>query len=203
MSRVRIHFAKTGYACFISHIDLPMVFGRAARRAGLLMEQTQGFSPHPRLALCPPLPVGVMGAGEPADFWFLAWERDSLDRWRDSMPSGIEITDAREVDGLSLNKLCSAAEYSFEPLHGADPVRVAEVLGSALRDKEAFLAASVRGGEAIISASDLERCGPSFMVRQLVETSVVSGWSDLSIVRTAVGRWSTNNSRVVPVMEDM
>jgi hypothetical protein len=199
---VRIHFSKSGYACFISHLDLPMLFGRAARRAGLRAEMTLGFSPHPKLALCPPLPVGVIALNEPADFWFVEWDGDSLANWRESLPRGIDILDAREVDGSSLNKLCAAASYSIEPLSGAEPSAIAEVLKIALAQMGAFLRAEARGCDALIAANDLERCGPSFMVRRLCESNVVVGWGDLSIVRTAVGGWNEEEARVIPLTED-
>jgi hypothetical protein len=205
MPRVRIHFSKTGYACFIPHVDLPMLFWRSARRAGLVPEMTQGFSPHPRLALCPPLPVGVVGDREPADFWFAGWDETSLMRWGKSLPTGIEITDAHEItsrDALSLNKLCTAASYSFEPTRGADPAMIAEVLESALRGTGTFLGASVSSGVAMVTASDLERCGASFMVKRLAESGVISGWSELAITRTAVGRWSEDAGKVIPLTEE-
>jgi radical SAM-linked protein len=199
MPRVRIHFSKTGYACFISHIDLPMLFSRAARRAGLTAEQTQGFSPRPKLALCPPLPVGVVGVSEPADFWFARWDDDSLGRWRTFLPPGIDIASAIEVDGPSLNKLCGAASYSIEPLARVETGRISEVLERSLSETGELLEARVSGKEIVVAVSDLERCGPSLMVKLLVESAVVSGWSDLSIARTAVGRWNSEESRVVPL----
>jgi hypothetical protein len=204
MARVRIHFSKTGYACFISHVDLPMLFARAARRAGLVPELSLGFSPRARLALCPPLPVGVVGANEPADFWFADWGRDSLAKWRGFLPRGIDITDAREVtgmDALSLNKLCSAASYLFEPLGDAGPAAIADRIESGLRGEGAFLAASVTNGSVSVASGDLERCGPSFMVKRLVLSGLISGWNDLAITRTAVGRWSEETGRVISLTE--
>jgi hypothetical protein len=200
--RLRIHFSKSGFACFISHLDLPMLFGRAARRAGLKAEMTQGFSPHPRLALCPPLPVGVVAVSEPADFWFEAWNSGFVQRWNEMLPTGIWILDAYEVDGPSLNKLCTAASWSIEPLSGAEPGAIAEVLAPALDEMGALLRAEALGSEAVVAAGDLERCGPSFMVKRLRDAGVVSGWSDLSIARTAVGRWSDEEGRVIPLTED-
>jgi hypothetical protein len=204
VTRIRIHFAKKGYACFISHLDLPMLFSRAARRAGLVPELTQGFSPHPRLALCPPLPVGTAGANEPADFWFAEWGEGFLARWRASLPAGIDITDAREVADAgapSLNKLCSAASYLFEPLSGADPAAIADILESALRENGAFLAASVTPGAVLIASCDLERSGLSFMVKRLKESAAVSGWDGLAITRMAVGRWDDEAGRVISLTE--
>lgn len=203
MTRVRIHFAKRGYACFISHLDLPMLFSRAARRAGLVPELTQGFSPHQRLALCHPLPVGTVGANEPADFWFAEWGEGSLEKWRKSLPVGIDITDARlPADGdASLNKLCTAALYAFEPLAGADTGAIADILASALRENGAFLASSVTPGAAEIASCDLERSGLSFMVKSLVKSGAVSGWGDVAITRMAIGSWNEEAGRVISLTE--
>lgn len=202
MPRVRIHFSKKNFACFISHIDLPMLFGRAARRAGLRAELTQGFSPHPRLALCPPLPVGVMGLREPADFWFLEWDGDSLGRWNANMPRGIEILSAREVDGVSLNKLCAAASYEIELLNGASADDAAAVLEDTLKEANALLAISADGEIVRLAASDLERCGPSRMVKNLVESGLITAWDDLAITRTEVGGWDAARRVVIPLTEE-
>lgn len=200
--RIRIHFSKKGLACFISHTDLPMLFGRAARRAGLSPEQTQGFSPHPRLALCPPLPVGVIGLKEPADFWFLDWDDTSFKRWRSFLPQGIDILDARSVDGVSLNKLCSAAAYQLEPIGSANPDDIAAVLRTSLSAQDALLSITLSGKEIHVASCDLERCGPSFMVKSLVASGVISGWDELAIARLAVGQWDPVKMAVTPLWED-
>ena len=203
MPRLRIHFSKKGYACFISHIDLPMLFGRAARRAGLRSEQTQGFSPHPRLALCPPLPVGVVGLREPADFWFEAWGGESLGRWRAHMPDGIEILSAHAVvDGVSLNKLCRAASYTIEPLNGANVGAMSRVLGEYLGEANVLLDIGASEGRVLVSANDLEKYGPSRMVSKLVESGLIGGWSDVAVARTAVGGWDGERREVIPLTEE-
>ena len=35
MSRIRFVFEKRGFSCFVRHVELPQLFGRIARRAGL------------------------------------------------------------------------------------------------------------------------------------------------------------------------
>ncbi|MDD4837021.1 MAG: TIGR03936 family radical SAM-associated protein, partial [Dethiosulfovibrio sp.] len=70
MARVRILFSKRGPFCFIRHVDLPQIFSRSARRADLEIEQTEGFSPHPKISLGPALPVGVVACAEPGEIWF-------------------------------------------------------------------------------------------------------------------------------------
>lgn len=201
MPRIRIHFSKRGYACFISHIDLPILFGRAARRAGLISEMTQGFSPHPKTALCPPLPVGVVGLAEPAEFWFASWDEGAVARWQDKMPTGIELLCAAEVEGVSLAKLCTAATYRIAP-HAADPDEIVRALSQSLGDTDALLGIGACGGAVSLSVSDLERCGPSRIVRELVSAGVLEGWSALVLTRTVVGQWDADSGRVVPLMEE-
>lgn len=180
-----------------------MMFSRAARRAKLRPEMTQGFSPHARLALCPPLPVGVIALSEPADFWFDEWKDDSLAVWNEHLPNGIKITDAKlEGSGeewRSLNKLCAAAEYRIEPLQSTAPEIIASSTESALASREALLGVSVEEGCAVISSNDLERCGPSFMVKNLIAAEIISGWSDLLITRTTVGAWNDKENKVIAI----
>ena len=64
MPRIRIIFEKKGWITFLNHLDLPVLFSRAARRAGLSQEFTQGFSPHPHISLGPALAAGVEGVQE-------------------------------------------------------------------------------------------------------------------------------------------
>ncbi|PKN73803.1 MAG: hypothetical protein CVU50_01050 [Candidatus Cloacimonetes bacterium HGW-Cloacimonetes-3] len=70
--RYRVFYQKVGLLRFISHLDwMRMLF----RRIAILDMQTvftQGFSPHPKVSLSPPLPVGVEGYGEFFDISFYA-----------------------------------------------------------------------------------------------------------------------------------
>ncbi len=65
--RYRIHYAKTGMLRFISHLDWMRMLFRLIANAPLDTVFTQGFSPHPRVSLCPPLPLGVESACEFCD----------------------------------------------------------------------------------------------------------------------------------------
>jgi radical SAM-linked protein len=178
-----------GLSVFIPHVDLPILFTRAARRAGISMEYTQGFSPHPRTAFGPPLPVGIVGLREPAEFWFERWNDNSLASWRAAMPAGIDIFEAKETSGISLAKLCAAASYIIEPLNGAGPEDISRTLEDEFTGLGTLLDIKTTGREITLSVTDLERSGASRMVKSLVASRMISGWKDLSIVRTAVGRW--------------
>jgi radical SAM-linked protein len=202
MPRVRIHFSKRGAAIFVPHAELPVLFTRAARRARLEMELTQGFTRRPRTAFGPPLPVGVVGLREPAEFWFADWGGDSLDRWRRFVPEGFEIICADEADGVSLSKLCQAASYIIEPVRGVSTDEAESVLGALFRESGALLSLKTEENRILISVTDLERSGASKMVKALVSASVVSGWRELSITRYAVGNWDAAAVEVISLARE-
>jgi radical SAM-linked protein len=56
---VLIKFRVQGVLRFISHAEMLKVFQRACARAGLKIQHSQGFNPHPKLSLPLPRPVGV------------------------------------------------------------------------------------------------------------------------------------------------
>lgn len=54
-----IKFSVRGAIGFVSHAEMLKVFQRACARAGLKVQHSQGFNPHPKLSLSLPRPVGV------------------------------------------------------------------------------------------------------------------------------------------------
>ncbi|MFN8557816.1 MAG: TIGR03936 family radical SAM-associated protein [Dehalococcoidia bacterium] len=51
LQRLRVTFSRGEPLRFISHLDLMRFWERALRRAGLVIAYSEGFSPHPRIAL--------------------------------------------------------------------------------------------------------------------------------------------------------
>jgi hypothetical protein len=166
------------------------------------MEYTQGFSPHPKTEFGPPLPVGVAGTDEPAEFWPLEWRADSLGRWADVMPEGFALTGAREVSGRSLNKLCRGASYVIRFLNGASPRGAVPVLEHAFTPLGTLISIGANENEVNISVTDLERSGASKMIKALAAAGLTSGWPDTVITRTAVGRPDESSGRVIPLREE-
>ena len=166
------------------------------------MEYTQGFSPHPRTEFGPPLPVGVAGADEPAEFWPLEWRGESLERWADVMPEGFAMTGAREVFGQSLSKLCRDASYIIRFRNGVSPCAAAAVLEREFTSLGTLISIGASGNEVNITVTDLERSGASKMVKALAAAKLVSGWPDTVILRTAVGRMDEARGRVIPLREE-
>jgi radical SAM-linked protein len=56
---VLIKFRVQGILRFISHAEMLKVFQRACARAGIEIQHSQGFNPHPKLSLPLPRPVGI------------------------------------------------------------------------------------------------------------------------------------------------
>ncbi len=65
---VRMSFAKTGMAKFISHLDTVRCITRAMKRANVPIWFTEGFNPHAFLTFAMPLSLGFESLCETVDF---------------------------------------------------------------------------------------------------------------------------------------
>ena len=52
-------FRKIGYIRFVGHLDLIGLLEKAFKRAGFILDYTQGFNPQPIISIANPLPLGV------------------------------------------------------------------------------------------------------------------------------------------------
>jgi len=199
MVRIRIIFEKKGLISFLNHQDLPVLFSRAAKRAGLSMEFTQGFSPHPHISLGPPLASGVEGCYEPADFWFNEWGGTSLEVWNAALPEGLKILECAEADGPALAKSAVAAVYRICGLGFELGEKAKTVLQESVGENTLY-AASVDCGCIVLAVGDLEHCSAGSLVKILRENGICSGWPDLFIVRESVGSWDAVSGRVLPLI---
>lgn len=134
--RLRVTFARGEPLRFISHLDLMRFWERALRRAGLVVAYSEGFSPHPQIALGAPLPVGTTGAAELMDV-FLAEPvepAEFLRRILPQLPPGVTAAGAREVP-LTLPSLQSqlrAADYRVTLPEGTGPAAAEEAVAALL-----------------------------------------------------------------------
>ena len=91
---------------------------RALRRAGLPLAYSEGFTPHPRIALAAPLSVGVTSEAELMDVFLSRWMApDSfVAQAKKQLPQGLDLPEAWPV-GLNIPSLQSQvrfAEYKVE-----------------------------------------------------------------------------------------
>lgn len=101
MDKLRLKFAKTGRAVYISHLDLMRTMQRVFSRAGVPLKYSEGFNPHAKISIILPLTVGTASLCEYMDF-ALAEDRDLaalLETLNPYMPEGIRALEAYEAPG--------------------------------------------------------------------------------------------------------
>lgn len=133
MQRLRLRYGRGDAARFISHLDSMRAWERIFRRAGVPLDYTRGFTPHPRLAVASPLPVGFTSSGELMDVWLRKWMPPDAAYMVVSgqLPQGFTLDTVDEVPltlGSLQSKVC-AARYTCEAQHpgGLDGARRAAV----------------------------------------------------------------------------
>lgn len=113
--KYRLRWAKRGKLRFLSHHDEALVFERSARRAGLPLAYSQGYSAHPKIAFGSGLPVGYASEVELMDVTLV----DDLDpsavveTYNTGLPQGLRITGAARLEPgrTSLGAVIVAADY--------------------------------------------------------------------------------------------
>ena len=113
MQRLRVRFGRGEQVKFISHLDIMRFWERAFRRAEIPLVYSQGFSPHPRISLAAPLPVGVTSEFELMDVWLKRWmpPESFLMTVTGRLPAGFEIFEVWDV-ALRLPSLQSMLAFS-------------------------------------------------------------------------------------------
>lgn len=111
----RFRLAKTGRMRFLSHLDLVRTLSRSFRRAGLRLEHTAGFHPHPMLSFGPALAVGMESTAEYFDAVLAdpPPEPGPAAALNVTLPPGISILQAAKMppDRPSLAASINAAAY--------------------------------------------------------------------------------------------
>ena len=122
MDKLRLRFKKTGRAIYISHLDLMHTFQRAFSRAGLQLKYSEGFNPHPQIAIALPLSVGASSVCEIMDFRLISDTELSLlpGRLNAALPEGIEVLEAYESEvkasKIKWLRIDGVFEYDARPL---------------------------------------------------------------------------------------
>ncbi len=203
MNRIRFIFEKRGFAPFVRHVELPQLFGRIARRAGLRVGLTQGMSPHPHIVMGPALPVGVISVYETAEVWFetSVAPLEAAERMNANAPTGFRFLKAAHIpaDSMSLNKCFDAAVYWLCPRDAEKKELVKEAL---VRAFPALLLPDCRVVDDGLELTMLDpsQNGPGALVKQLTADGLISGWPEVCIARLSLGRWAADRREVVPLL---
>ncbi len=92
---VRLRYGKRERARFTSHLDVVRVFDRVIRRSEIPVVHSAGFSPRPRMAFGPPLPLGMTSVAEYVDLQMeRPWRIEDETRLKEALPPGFEFIEA-------------------------------------------------------------------------------------------------------------
>lgn len=113
MQRLRIRFSRGEEVRFISHLDIMRLWQRAFHRAGIPLAYSEGFTPHPRISLAAPLPIGVTSEAELMDVLVKRWVSPHFftSAVSQQLPAGVAILQVHPV-ALTLPSLQSMVRYA-------------------------------------------------------------------------------------------
>lgn len=111
--KYRFCYAKYGDAKYVSHLDLIRLFSRSFKRAKLPLTYSEGFNPHPKMAIGLPLSVGVTSECEYLDAELeRPLCREDIEELNRKLPLGLHINSAGErVIGMKKLADIRWAEY--------------------------------------------------------------------------------------------
>ena len=116
MQKIRLKYAKTGKATYISHLDLMATMQRAFLRAGIELKYSEGFNPHPYMSVALPLSVGNESVCELMDVAIMDNELPDIKKIK--LPEGIEVLDAympmRKFNEIAWVEIIGSMHYETE-----------------------------------------------------------------------------------------
>jgi radical SAM-linked protein len=136
MQRLRIKFSRGEEIKFISHLDIVRLWQRAFSRAGIEIAYSTGFTPHPRIALAAPLPLGVTSESELMDIFCIKGVAPHFfsSAVNQQLPPGMTVDKVYPIsfDLPSLQSQISHAEYRVEVDAGKGPEDIKPALDKML-----------------------------------------------------------------------
>jgi radical SAM-linked protein len=140
MQRLRLKFSRGEELKFLSHLDLMRLWERALRRAGIPLAYSEGFTPHPHIALAAPLLVGVTSDAELMDVVLSRWVSPQAFTTliEKELPRGITLMEVWPVgpQSPSLQSQVKFVEYKVEVETEKESTEVESVLAHFLALKE-------------------------------------------------------------------
>ena len=152
MRKLRLLFAKTDRAVYISHLDLMHVLQRVFLRAGYQLKYSEGFNPHPVISIAVPLSVGAASECELLDFTLLDESIDFaelIERVNAKMPEGIKALEVyepvRKASGIKWLRVEGVYEYDDR-----DAAAMAEALQAFYQNAEIPVVRKTKRGEGVL-----------------------------------------------------
>ena len=127
MAKYRLQFTKYGDMKYVSHLDLIRLFTRIFHRADLPICYSEGFNPHPKMAVLLPLSVGFESACEYIDVEFRdgVGMLDCMKKLKGKLPLGMEIPQITQLNETS--KKAKAIRYASYEITFENPPSEEEI----------------------------------------------------------------------------
>jgi len=111
----RVYFSKVDELQFVAHLDFHRMIQRLLKAADLPVAFSQGFSPHAKLSIGPPLSIGVQGLNEFFDIALTKFvdKNEMFDRLKAIFPHPLGING---VDFLGNKKANNVSDFNIEEL---------------------------------------------------------------------------------------
>jgi radical SAM-linked protein len=136
MQRLRIKFRRGEEIKFISHLDIIRLWQRAFNRAGIEIAYSTGFTPHPRISLAAPLPLGVTSEAELMDIVINKGVAPQffVSALNQQLPPGLQVDKVFPIsaDLPSLQSQISQAEYKVDLEIATGPADIQTALNNLL-----------------------------------------------------------------------
>ncbi len=136
MQRLRIKFSRGEEIKFISHLDIVRLWQRAFNRAGIEIAYSTGFSPHPRISLAAPLPLGVTSEAELMDIVITKGVAPQffVSALNQQLPQGLRVDKVFPIspDLPSLQSQVNQAEYKVDVETAPGPADIQAALDNML-----------------------------------------------------------------------
>jgi radical SAM family uncharacterized protein/radical SAM-linked protein len=118
--RLRLCFSKKGIIKYISHLEQIEVFRRAARRSGLPIAFTGGFSPQVKSSYGPPLSIGQESSSEYMELCFSEYVDIEALKLKISkvLPEGYSLISVKKIplSFPSIDRLANVSEYKIKSI---------------------------------------------------------------------------------------
>jgi len=112
--KVRIHYTREGLLRFISHLDTFHIVEKAIRKVHFPIAYSQGYNPHPKIILGPPLSLGIASKYEYMDLQLDQPFQDSfVKKLNLALPDGMKILQSKVIynKAPALNAHINIADY--------------------------------------------------------------------------------------------
>ena len=94
-----MRYEKKGDMKFLSHLEVGRAFSRAFRRAGIHLQYSEGYHPHPKIAFGFALPVGIESRWEYFDAELKGYIKtdETINKLNTELPSGLKAISAEFI----------------------------------------------------------------------------------------------------------